>query len=177
MSYHRWVFRLTVALLVGFVAVAGPAAPARADAALVSSDPAPGAVLTTVPEAVTFTFNEALQGRFTTVTVNGGAVAVPAASTTGATVSQPLPATLAPGGYTVAYRVVSADGHPISGQVSFTVSAPRSTAPVSQSPAGAAAPTAVDGASGPWIWLVPAAVVVGIGAVLLIGRRRRPVAG
>ena len=41
------------------------------------------------------------------------------------TVVVPLSATLGPGSYTVRYRVVGRDGHPIAGSFAFTVEAAR----------------------------------------------------
>ena len=42
----------------------------------------------------------------------------------GNTVYQPLKTVIDAGDYTITYKVVSADGHPISGSVKFTGSAP-----------------------------------------------------
>jgi methionine-rich copper-binding protein CopC len=171
-----WVL---VAVLVG-VLLAGfvPASVSWADAALRSTDPRQGATLTAVPEAVTFTFNERLQGRFTTVTVSadGGApvaLAVPASD--GEQVRQVLPATLPAGAYTVAYRVVSADGHPVAGDLRFTLDLPPAAAgaapsrPPTSAVAAPAAPTAAGG--GTW-WLILGVIVLLVAGVLAAGRVR-----
>lgn len=44
------------------------------------------------------------------------------ASAAGATVTQALPSGLAPGRYTVAYRVIAQDGHPLTEEFAFTLS-------------------------------------------------------
>lgn len=110
-----------VAVLGLLVSLLG-ASPASAHAALVGTDPADGASLPTMPETVTFTFSE-----------NVGNVNVAVQSPDGAqlqlsdvaAVDNTASATLTDPGqrgeYTASYRVVSSDGHPISGTVKFEV--------------------------------------------------------
>lgn len=193
---RRWSWGLVAAAAVTVVVGWGPSA--YADAALTSTSVKNGATLDAVPKAVTFTFNEEIQARFTRVNVTGGdgAVKVATSTTNGAKVSQELPATLPDGDYTVAYRVVSADGHPVSGKVSFTLDLPEPapSATATSAPASAAVPTTAastpgaiaavptsedaDGAGGWWLWLLGALVVTGVLAVVLVGRsRRRPADG
>ncbi|HLU60438.1 MAG TPA: copper resistance protein CopC, partial [Pseudonocardia sp.] len=86
----------------------------------------------------------------------------------------------------IGYRVVSADGHPVSGEVSFTLTTPGpgagaeapASAPASE-PAPAAAPPAEGGGAGGenggtpiWPWILGAVVLVGGGVVaaLRLGR-------
>jgi methionine-rich copper-binding protein CopC len=174
--------RLWAAILIGVAATLGVAAPAFADAALRETSPKDGAVLTAPPGTVTFTFNEKLQGRFTNVTVTaagGDAVAVAEATTDGPTVTQPLPGTLAAAEYTVQVRVVSADGHPVTGKTSFRVqtpspsAVPSTVATVVPSLTPVAAPADPDAGSGTWLWAVGGAVAAAIAGVLVAGRRRR----
>ena len=178
---------LPAAFLLGLVAVAGVGSSALADAALRGSNPADGAVLTDPPGEVTLIFDETLQERFTTVkiTASGGvAVQVGKAATAGAKVVQPLPTTLASGRYTVAYRIVSADGHPVSGTTSFRVQQPlpsasgeptaATAASTSLEPSSAVTAPTVDSRSGPWLWIIAAVVLTAIAGVLIIGRRRGP---
>ena len=61
-------------------------------------------------------------------------------STEGPTVTQALATTLHPGSYVVTYKVISADGHPVSGAVPFTVAEDAVTAPTQ--PESAPGPTA-----------------------------------
>ena len=93
------------------------------------------------------------------------------------------------GRYEVGYRIVSDDGHPVSGALSFTLTtpgpaaAPATTAPAAAGPATAgpatqASPAAAsspaggdDGGVPAWPFVLLAVVVV-IGAVALVLRRR-----
>jgi methionine-rich copper-binding protein CopC len=174
---------LTVALL------AAPAASAHE--VLVGSDPPDGASLSATPSRVTLTFDNPVQAGFTTMTVVGpdggrweqGPV-VEQSERISVGVHRLGPA----GRYRVGYRIVSSDGHPVSGEVAFTLTAaqggtpdPASAGPASAAaaPAGAppaaspAASTSDDGGGGlpAWPFVVVAVVVVG-GAVVLALRRR-----
>ena len=87
------------------------------------------------------------------------------------------------------YRVVSTDGHPVSGTVTFTTTAapspsPEPTASVTPSPsATASAPTpgesappttpASDDATSPWPWVVGGLAVVAALVALVLGLARR----
>ncbi|MBM7519368.1 copper resistance CopC/CopD family protein [Nocardioides nitrophenolicus] len=115
-----------LAVLVAVLTVVGAAGPASAHATLVSTDPAEGAVLPEAPSQVTFTFDEPVQ------LVPDGLLAFDAAgkrievepSAKGVEVTGRLPGDLANGTYVVTWRVVSADGHPIAGSLTFHVGAP-----------------------------------------------------
>jgi len=124
---------LLVATLTGLVLFTPDRASAHA--ALVDSDPPDGATLTSAPARVTLTFDEAI-GRPAYVVVtapDGTRVDVGAAEPVDATVTQRLDPSAAPaqaGRWTVAFRVVSVDGHPVSDELSFTVEGgPRSDRP------------------------------------------------
>lgn len=184
-----------LALLVG-------AAPAFAHTRLQSSDPADGTSLGAGPQRVSLTFNERMQSGFATLTVIGpdqqpyqsGEV-----EANGGTVSVGV-APLGPAGrYEVGYRVVSEDGHPVTGAIAFTLTAPGpaaatttaapssalaapasatppsatpAPAPASATPAPVAASTD-DGAGTPvWPWIVGGVVLIGVGAAaaLRLGR-------
>lgn len=118
------------AVLALMLAGAGPAA---AHATLQSTDPAQNSVVATAPQAVTLTFSEA-------VSLSGDSVRVldPAgkAVDTGGpahadgkdnTARVGLNSGLANGTYTVAWRAVSEDSHPIGGAFTFSVGAPSDT--------------------------------------------------
>ncbi len=101
------------------------AGPAHAHTDLAGSDPADGATLDAAPEALSFTFTEDVlpQGNAITLTelASGERFDVGAARVDGATVSVAWPDQTPAGQFRVAYRVVSADGHPIEGRISITV--------------------------------------------------------
>ncbi len=109
---------------------------------LLGSDPAPGSMIEQAPAAVALTFSGLISqepgATVIEVTDAAGEALVDGSPTiTDNVVSQPLtPA--APGPVTVLWKVVSSDGHPISGELSFTVAegaAPAPTADASAEPA------------------------------------------
>lgn len=98
------------------------AVPASAHTELLRSSPAANARVTGVYD-VSLTFSDPLRARFVKVQVRGDdgeRYEDRAAVVEGRTVRQPVNS-LGPGSYTIVYRVVSADGHPVSGRVPFDV--------------------------------------------------------
>jgi copper transport protein len=113
----------------------GGAGPASAHAALRSTDPEDGTVLKSAPAYITLTFTESvglLDDSFRVLSPKnervrtGEAEHVPGSSDT-ARVSLPASG-LGEGTFTVAWRVVSADSHPVSGAFTFSVGKPSATA-------------------------------------------------
>nr|WP_203616377.1 copper resistance protein CopC [Streptomyces sp. SID13726] len=108
---------------------------ASAHAALRATDPEDGSVLKSAPRAVTLTFTESvglLDDSFRILDPDGKRLKIGDAGHGAGgsdTASVALPAKLAQGTYTVAWRVVSADSHPVSGAFTFSVGKP-SPAPV-----------------------------------------------
>jgi len=100
--------------------------PALAHAALIETDPADGSTHATAPSTATLTFNE---------TVGNAAVVVSAPDGSSVEVSdvrsvdRRVTATVADvdqrGTYTLSYRVVSADGHPVEGTIHYDVTTGR----------------------------------------------------
>ncbi|MGK5682937.1 copper resistance CopC family protein [Actinoplanes sp. URMC 104] len=146
--------RLAAACFALALALAlAPATPAQAHAELVSASPAQGAALATAPAAVTLRFTEKLNPDFTTIVVSNAArqripASPPAVHDADGTIT--LEGLLPSGAYTVAYRVVSVDGHTVQGSYDFTV--------------GAAAPPAAAGTRGG----VPAGVLVAVGVLAVL---------
>ncbi|MEQ3551742.1 copper resistance CopC family protein [Pseudonocardia nematodicida] len=186
-SHHPLVTtarRIVVVLLAGTVALLLGAAPAWAHTELESSSPAEGAQLAQAPPEVTLTFNEDVAADTATVTVTGpdgaDAVAGPATAEAG-TLTVPLRPLGPAGDYTVDYRVISDDGHPVEGTVPFTLTspgaaaapdAPATPAAPAQAPTEQAATTPDDGGAPVWPWILGAVVVVGGGAALALRRGR-----
>jgi copper resistance protein C len=113
------------------------AAPASAHDELVSSSPKSGATVA-APTALTLTYSEALVPTGYRVVVRGpGGQVRGNVALAGTRLVEQFSSPLAAGAYDVVWRVVSADGHPISGRLSFTVrgatapSRPAATAPSS----------------------------------------------
>lgn len=123
-----------------------PATPAWAHNALRESTPAGGARLAAAPQQVTLIFAERLDPKFTTIAVTAAdrtTVAAGKPTVSGKRATQDLTPDLAAGTYTVAYRVVSVDGHPVQGSFTFTTtSVPASTTPTSTASASTAASAA-----------------------------------
>ncbi|GLH96344.1 copper resistance protein CopC [Phytohabitans aurantiacus] len=129
----------------GFVAVTAalcwvllPAAPAAAHAELLGTTPASGAVLARAPAEVVLRFSEPVAPvrdatRLLDATgsaVRGGAAAEPVPGQP-ERVRLAVPSGLPDGLYVVAWRVVSADSHPVAGSLTFTVGEAVGAAPAS----------------------------------------------
>ncbi|MDH6518025.1 copper transport protein [Streptomyces sp. SAI-135] len=120
-------------MLLGTVLVLllfGGAGAASAHAALRATDPEDGTVLRSAPRDITLTFTESvglLDDSFRVLAPDGKRVKVGDAGHGAGgseTARVTLPARLAQGTYTVAWRVVSADSHPVSGAFTFSVGKP-----------------------------------------------------
>jgi methionine-rich copper-binding protein CopC len=149
---------------------------ASAHSVLLGTAPADTAVVTTVIGEVTLTFNETVHAQFSTVVVTGpgdvtysdGPLRV-----LDAVVHQSV-FPLRSGGYRVAWRVVSADGHPVSGTFGFTVALPAGLEPTATPPNGTVAATASAAVRSTWWWAVLAVLgVVLVGVLALRSRRGR----
>jgi copper resistance protein C len=170
---------LAVSLLCGLALVLG-SAPASAHALLEKTDPADGATLDAAPTTVSLTFNENIPAEFSTLTVigpDGAAYQTGAVTAANGTISIGVLPLGAAGRYQIGYRIVSDDGHPVSGSVAFTMSTAGTGKGTAPAPADAAVSAAGAGApadSGPpvWPWIVGAVVLVGAGVVaaLRLGR-------
>ena len=118
------------ALLIALVALAIAAPAASAHATLEGTSPARGAAVKAEPTQVVFRFNEPVEGSFGAVRVfdargtrvDDGHVAHPNGA--GEKISVGLRSGLGKGAYAATYRVVSADGHPVSGGIVFDIGAP-----------------------------------------------------
>ena len=111
-------------VLVVLAVVAGWGSPADAHAELLSTDPTDGTLLPEAPSQVTLQFTEDVDLQADGVRVlaaEGERVDASAATASGPTVTAPLDGELDDGTYVVAWRVVSADGHPVRGSFTFSV--------------------------------------------------------
>lgn len=96
---------------------------AAAHAELLESTPAAGSVVDRPPASVELIFNEPVRvvdGSVRLFTPDG-AVTVLAASVRDTTVHVDLPPDPSEGAHTVTYRIVSADGHPVSGALTYGI--------------------------------------------------------
>jgi methionine-rich copper-binding protein CopC len=127
------------AVLLACAALLVAAPHASAHNALLGTDPADGSSLATPPTHITLTFDQPAQALGTEIVVlgpDGAAVSTGTPELVDNTVAQALAADLPAGAYTVQWRVTSADGHPLSGELAFTATAgaPVATAPVTPEP-------------------------------------------
>ncbi|MFF0596087.1 copper resistance CopC/CopD family protein [Streptomyces antibioticus] len=156
--------------------------PASAHAALRGTDPADGSVVKTSPRAITLTFTESvglLDDSFRVLDPDNQRVRTgKAAHAEGRadTVSVALPEKLGTGTFTVAWRVVSEDSHPVSGAFTFSVGEPSATRAVL--PSGADDNPVTDGLYniGRDLAYIGAALLIGAAAFVALCRPpdRRP---
>lgn len=120
-----------LALLGIVLAVLVVGGPAAAHDVLLGSDPEDGSVVTEVPEQVVLTFSAPQTdiGAQVEVTAEGETWSDGPAIVDGTTVTQPLRVGMPSGEYTVQWRSVASDGHPVSGELSFTVDLPAESDP------------------------------------------------
>ena len=99
------------------------ASPALAHDQLIGSNPKNGAQLDKQPEWLELEFSGNIQDVGTEIQVNHNGKDVSAGEITveGRKVTSALPDDLEPGDYEIVWRVVSEDGHPVSGTVKFTI--------------------------------------------------------
>ncbi|MCA4134198.1 copper resistance CopC family protein [Arthrobacter sp. M4] len=190
---------LTGALaLVAGLLFSGPAASAH-DAAE-SSSPANGSTVAAVPDKVSVTFNNRPLSLGAQIAVNdeqGRNWADGAVEIVDNTASQKVKPGAPAGAFTVVWRVVSSDSHPIEGTFRFTASgqgstaaaasggaSPAQTAPVASAgsapaTAGTGQPQAAPDASQPFPWSIVgfAAVALVLLVILAVTARRRLAGG
>lgn len=121
-----------LAVMLAAVAVLLSNGVASAHAYLRGSDPADGTTVQTLPATVSLDFNETIQNFEPVVVVtgpDGKNYATGAVSVVGNAVSTAVSTDGPAGAYSLAYRVVSADGHPVTGEVKFSVTAATSSSP------------------------------------------------
>jgi len=110
---------VVIALVV--VAIVRPG-PAYAHASLVASDPSDQSTVESLPTSVTLTFDEPVESAHVAVLAPDGTdLTVGDAQSVDVRVEQPLAAGTLQGTYTVSFRVVSHDGHPVTDTLHFDV--------------------------------------------------------
>jgi copper resistance protein C len=190
------ITRLLAAASAATVIAVLTASPALAHNSLTKAVPDKNATVTERPEQVQLSFLQKVDPKFLTIVVTDAQknkVPMDAATADGktgtATFSQPL----VNGVYTVAYRVVSQDGHPVQGSYTFTLDDPAATPSPSATPSSPPTPQEAapstpavetvplssedtdDGLGwGPIIAIIAGVLVVG-GVALFALRRRKTV--
>jgi methionine-rich copper-binding protein CopC len=185
--------RVLAVLALAVAGVAASASAASAHATLESTSPRAGAVVQGPLTAVRLTFDEAVSTpAFIAVTGPQGRVDTGQTRVDSAVVSVGLKESLPAGRYTVAFRVVSDDGHPVESTFAFQVkaaaaassapsasggqvaSAPSASAVPAPAAAAAVAPKATSGQDhgGHWFMGVAGVAMVLAGAGALVWERR-----
>ncbi|OWV06058.1 copper resistance CopC family protein [Micromonospora wenchangensis] len=171
-----------------------PASPALAHNSLTGSNPANGAKVATAPAAVELRFLAKLDPGRTKITVTGPDN-IPAAggepTFSGSRVRVPF-APGAAGLYIVDYQLPSSDGHPVKGEVRFTLTTGTAAAPPSVSPSASPTPSPTPTSAAPespsatpvaagtddagrgWLWAAAGGLVLlaALAAGLFLRRRR-----
>ena len=178
-------WQLAAGCLLVVASLAGTT-PAHAHTDLVESAPAAGEHVQGTIDRVRLDFGSTILPGSAEVVVraaNGAAADIGDPEVVGSSVVVPVRLTGA-GQHTVAYRVIAADGHPVTGSYSFTARAAAQTSsatlpsiPTSEPPAAAAGPqtTTPEPGARPWTWAIAGA---GFAALVLVlhrsGRRGTP---
>lgn len=180
-SLARMIATVVGIVILGVFFTAGPAS---AHNVLVSSNPSDGTVLDTAPEEVSFTFDQPIKDFDPALRVfgpGGNEFTSDGPTVLGNTISAPMDAGPA-GEYRAVYRVVSADGHPVSGQITFTLSesaagtatgTPTTDGEAGDDPAADDSEAAESGGLGVWLWVIVGAAVVLVVVALVITMRPR----
>jgi copper transport protein len=166
---HRcagWLLLLPLAAVL----LLGAAAPASAHATLIGTDPAEGAVLDAAPDRVTFTFNESVIGVPAGVRVFDatGEEVASSATVRDARLLVDLDEEVGEGTFVVVWRLVSADGHPIGGSLSFSVGEPSDVVDVPTTSADATTTAPLHLSVVRWIGYVGLLVAGGVAAFAVL---------
>ncbi|GLZ01411.1 copper resistance CopC family protein [Actinoplanes sp. NBRC 103695] len=182
---------VTAAVVAAAVAVISTGSPALAHNSLTKAVPAKNATVAESPAKVELSFLQKVDATKLTIEVTdaqGQKVPSDRPEADGKKGVLTLTGTLANGTYSVAYSVVSEDGHPVKGSYKFTVdspaapSAPPSATPTLETPAApAASPETVaaagtsddDGPGAGLIIAIVAAVAVIAAGAIFVARRRK----
>ncbi len=124
----RWL-----ALMLVLLAALAHAPAANAHAAPIRSEPADRAVVAQSPATVTLTFNEPVSPLVLRLVGDGGhSVELTDVTAVNAALAVRLPATLPQGTHLLSWRVISADGHPVGGTLTFSVGQPSASPPAAR---------------------------------------------
>ncbi|MCG5248398.1 copper resistance CopC/CopD family protein [Methylorubrum extorquens] len=116
---------IVATFLVAVLSWTAATVPARAHATLVASEPADGAVLSVAPARLILSFNEAVSPLVMRLaSPSKKMTTLQATAEREASLVVALPSGLSEGTHVLSWRVVSLDGHPVGGTITFSVGAP-----------------------------------------------------
>ncbi|HVV13471.1 copper resistance CopC family protein [Amycolatopsis sp.] len=171
--------RALLALTFTVAAMLCMAAPASAHNVLISTDPGKNASLDTGPAKVTLTFDAPVQGGdINQISVLGPGNTQWAEGTVDISsnvISAPVRPLGPAGTYTVGYRILSADGHAVSGEYTFTLTKAGNGTPATANAATGASQQSSSAATGVplWVWIAGAVILLGIGLSLALRMGRK----
>lgn len=151
--------------------------PASAHTDLVSATPSSGSTLDGVPAGVQLAFSTSVQARLAQVVVrdaDGRDHVVGPVASFDSRVEARVEG-LRPGRYTVAYRVVAADGHPVVGHYAFVVAAGAVAAPTTAGAGPGGLALGSSGSGRPWLVPLLGGIAVAGMVVLRVRHARRRV--
>ena len=126
-----------VALVAALLLLVGFAGEASAHASLVFADPRDGTVLALAPRTVQLRFNESVTaGAVNLIDASGKQRTDAIIDASDEAINVALPAHLPKGTQIVSYRVISADGHPVAGSITFSIGEPTENKPPPETGAG-----------------------------------------
>lgn len=123
---HSAAFVALVTFLIALASVLGISSPAAAHDDFVSSYPQANSTIDGSPDEITLTFSGELtdmEGASVVEVLDqqGTNVAIDAPGISGTSITQHLAPEAATGVFTVRWKVISADGHPVNGEYTYTV--------------------------------------------------------
>ena len=140
--------RLVVVLALLICVMGATATAASAHTELLKSNPADGSTLSSVPAVITLTFNEPVLDQGASIVAkaaDGTAIRLDAVTVADAEVGATWPQTAGEGRYTISWRAVADDGHPVTGSFVFTIAGASPTPTPTSTPT--ASPTSTPTAS------------------------------
>lgn len=156
-------------------------APAHAHSALTSSNPAQGSVIEVFPTDFALTFNEELisiegqsVNKLSLSDASGVNYSLSETTIAGEVLSASVTAGQYPAGeYLLTYRAVSADGHPITGEIAFTVQSSTTIASPMEEPVTTSIATEPEPAEALTYLLIGLMLLLGIASRVWSNRKAR----
>lgn len=169
-------------MIVGAIAIAASvvtsATPAAAHTALRASSPKDGGEIGKAPSELLLEFTEPIRRVGFRLVVRGPDAReyqAGAPRISGDTLAQPLKQLGPAGEYRAEFRIVSADGHPVTGKIGFTLTKPGPAAggakAVEAAPLTSVSASSLNNAP-PWAWWIGAAAVVILASGAVLSGRR-----
>jgi copper transport protein len=117
--------RIIALIMLAFAALAGSGRAAFAHATLIASDPADNSVAAAAPKSFSLTFNQPVAPLVVRlIGPEGRALALERIASEAGRIVIEAPSGLGSGTHALSWRVISQDGHPVSGTVVFSIGAP-----------------------------------------------------